>query len=583
MFADIKSSDITLPGPLFLAQPGAGLTNQDSFKDDTDFIFDTIFSNNFETTDVNDSGYGSPEVPKKIPEPEKSRSMARIYACDQDLLNAYYKYIHPYFPVLPPKVEGQISSPSKSSEASFQNGSQDSMPSSPLALAISATLALIPHPNDPNPESMESVLQRRSQAQSFAVSALESLETESELLYSTTKPSEALSQGPSLLPRPPFHPQCRVENESVVALLILGTYEYAQRGNISKLRTRAGQALVAAMGLELHSRSEESGPYSEGDRRAWWMTYILVCQGSILSNTSLTIYLYDPRFTTPKPTFEADPASWDTFLQAQQVIVTATQFVLDLEIALKKGSNFSTIGDRMLELEALLDPLCNEANQWTLDASVKLTSGELAVSQALRGMAKIKLNSARIKLHRYCAFSDMPVFTQKHCDLKASSDGIPERGVDPRYGVLPFNSHFSAKLCMKSAFNIAHAFRSLPSPVSDELVEAPRMVPIFACCAMQSSYAMVMLSYRTRAMGFGGALDGASPAKVLLRQLGDGLRLVLNALRNYSIAYEALGGMKDQILVAADSVDIMQYGMVDELPQLDGCCESMSVSVKSQM
>lgn len=71
------------------------------------------------------------------------------------------------------------------------------------------------------------------------------------------------------------------------------------------------------------------------------------------------------------------------------------------------------------------------------------------------------------------------------------------------------------------------------------------MVPIFACCAMQSSYAMVMLSYRTRAIGFGGALEGeTSPARVLLRQLGDGLRAILNALRNYSIAYEALGGMK---------------------------------------
>lgn len=266
------------------------------------------------------------------------------------------------------------------------------MPASPIALAISATLALIPHPNDLNPDSMESVLLRRDQAHSFALLALESLETESELLYSTIRPSEALSQGPSLLLRKPFHPNCPVENESVIALLILGTYEYAQRGNISKLRTRAGQALVAAMGLGLHSRTNEPGPYSEADRRAWWMTYILVCQGSILSNTSLTIYLYDPRFTTPKPTFEADPAAWDAFLHAQQVIVSATQFVLDLETGLKTGSGLSNVGDRMLELEALLDPLVNEANQWTLDIPPSISDGEWIVSQALRGMAKIKLN-----------------------------------------------------------------------------------------------------------------------------------------------------------------------------------------------
>lgn len=190
----------------------------------------------------------------------------------------------------------------RTSTGIFSNpGSENFVPSSPLSLAISATLALIPHPDDPNPSSEESTLLRRSQAHSFSQSAVESIETESELLYSTTRPSEALSQGPSLLPRKPFNIKCPIENESILALLILGTYEYAQRGNISKLRTRAGQALVAAMGLELHCRSNEDSYYAEADRRAWWMTvsfpvqistillmtlqYILVCQGSILSNT----------------------------------------------------------------------------------------------------------------------------------------------------------------------------------------------------------------------------------------------------------------------------------------------------------
>jgi hypothetical protein len=71
----------------------------------------------------------------------------------------------------------------------------------------------------------------------------------------------------------------------------------------------------------------------------------------------------------------------------------------------------------------------------------------------------------------------------------------------------------------------------------------PRMIPVFACCAMQSSYAMIMLSYKTRAMGFMGVVED-SPAKKLLEQLGDGLQLVLDALKNYSMAYEALGGQR---------------------------------------
>jgi hypothetical protein len=75
--------------------------------------------------------------------------------------------------------------------------------------------------------------------------------------------------------------------------------------------------------------------------------------------------------------------------------------------------------------------------------------------------------------------------------------------------------------------------------------KAPRMVPVFACCAMQSSYALIMLSYKTKAMGFVGAISESkdSAAMKLLKQMSEALQMVLGALKNYSIAYEALGGM----------------------------------------
>jgi hypothetical protein len=67
---------------------------------------------------------------------------------------------------------------------------------------------------------------------------------------------------------------------------------------------------------------------------------------------------------------------------------------------------------------------------------------------------------------------------------------------------------------------------------------------------MQSSYAMIMLSYKTKAMGFVGMIDGkSSPSLKLLEQLQDGLQLVVDALKNYSIAYEALGGMRGKVRV----------------------------------
>ena len=205
-----------------------------------------------------------------VPKPTKLTAWPR--------LGAYYTYIHPYFPVLPPPEIHQVTdNPEKgcrvSEDAIFSSLKVPNFePSSPLSLAISASLALIPHPEDPNPTSTESVILRREQAQAFAQSAFESIEIESELPDSTTQPGDALSSDPVSLSRPQFHAQNPLENESIIALLLLSTYEYAQRGNIAKMRNRAGQALNAAMNLGLHAKGNESGYFAEANRRVWWMT-----------------------------------------------------------------------------------------------------------------------------------------------------------------------------------------------------------------------------------------------------------------------------------------------------------------------
>lgn len=92
-----------------------------------------------------------------------------------------------------------------------------------------------------------------------------------------------------------------------------------------------------------------------------------------------------------------------------------------------------------------------------------------------------------------------------------------------------------------------------PSPILTQDIKSPfpRMIPIFACCAMQSSYAFIMLSYKTkelRSVGAAAIDEQRSLAQMkMLAQLYSGLQLVLEALRNYSIAYEALGGMRGML------------------------------------
>ena len=145
-------------------------------------------------------------------------------------------------------------------------------PRSPLSLALSAILALVPHPNDLEPSSPISVIRRRAYAHTFAQMANASIEADCELQASSTDPSQALSGDRPTVDREPFHPRTPVELESVLALLVLSIYEYTQRGNLLKMRYRAGQALAIALDMCLHALGEEHDEFAEARRRAWWMT-----------------------------------------------------------------------------------------------------------------------------------------------------------------------------------------------------------------------------------------------------------------------------------------------------------------------
>lgn len=184
----------------------------------------------------------------------------------------------------------------------------------------------------------------------------------------------------------------------------------------------------------------------------------------------------------------------------------------------------------------------------------------------------------------------MPVFTKKHCDLSSNpaagknsspstcgcsnnlqhatstlslspgilNSPIPDNASVFDSPILPFSGRFSSKVCMQSAFNIAQSFRALPFPRpfdsenpcyrsnAKETSDIPRMMPIFACCAMQSSYAMIMLCHKTLSIQQASPFEDGLRKRTdkLLLQLHEGIKMILDALENYSMANEALTGMR---------------------------------------
>lgn len=192
-------------------------------------------------------------------------------------LDAYYIWLHPYFPILPPSKTSQ---PQDNPQLWFPGSSESVFESlSPAVLAISAILALIPHPEEYAPFEEESIKARREAAHSFAKRTLESIESDSEIPNSSISPAQALLDDKVYFSRPAFHPRVPIEAESVVALSILSVYEYAQRGNITKMRDRAGQAMMMAMNLSLHDRGTELDAFAEARSRIWWMSVSLPSNG----------------------------------------------------------------------------------------------------------------------------------------------------------------------------------------------------------------------------------------------------------------------------------------------------------------
>lgn len=76
----------------------------------------------------------------------------------------------------------------------------------------------------------------------------------------------------------------------------------------------------------------------------------------------------------------------------------------------------------------------------------------------------------------------------------------------------------------------------------------PRTMPYFACCLMQSSYTLLMVFYKTRVAkrlspdSKNEHVEGSTDQ--LIAELQQGLRHIIAASSNYSLAFEALYGMR---------------------------------------
>ncbi|KAH7014788.1 C6 zinc finger domain protein [Ilyonectria destructans] len=483
----------------------------------------------------------------------------RVYGSDKAVLNAYYTYIHQYFPILPPPI-----SPLEPDQPMQWPSTEafKTLPytTSPLSLAISAVLALIPLRQEEHCDTVVSTAARTSLAQRFAHAALEHIEADSEFLdFTTAQPPGSLDEELPIS-RAPFHSQAPAELESVLALLILGNYEHAQRGNLLKMTCRASQALVTAKNLSLHRLGPETDRFSEARRRAWWMTYYYAHLCSVVRQSASINVDDDSEFITPYPRIESDPEAWTIFIESLRISVASVRFTASHKASLESQAEADSIYEQMDKLDrwVVLAAARAESDLPVLSTAQLDPASELVTAQVMRRICRIRFSSARIRIHRYHAFSDIPLFGKNHCDLTPSnilnvstSDLVSMS--DTASALLPaptFTCDQSAAICVESALTISRQLQNLPAPNADYAGNVLSCtMPTTSCCAMQASYALLMQFCRLRVMSQIPVVPPSSKtsAERLSEELRHGLDGIIAAMEGFAGVFQAISGMTDEV------------------------------------
>jgi hypothetical protein len=84
---------------------------------------------------------------------------------------------------------------------------------------------------------------------------------------------------------------------------------------------------------------------------------------------------------------------WPVFIESQRTILTATQFVVDLNQAIEREQDLSILCGRMQVLHQAFEPLVAASDSWYSNMDAQTPSEpEALAARSLRCMSKIKLN-----------------------------------------------------------------------------------------------------------------------------------------------------------------------------------------------
>ncbi|WVQ76739.1 hypothetical protein IAR50_006413 [Cryptococcus sp. DSM 104548] len=328
--------------------------------------------------------------------PDTASSQDRVlhYGTPRLILEKHYQEIHPYIPVMPPrKYISHI-------EAAL-------LPQSPFLLAAQTILALVPHPNDPDPSSPISKQLREGASAAYSQQCLQLI--------------DAMSASGQL------HIEC------VQALIMLGVWEWSSSGSVERSRARHKQAIDISFALGLHETDRQSYGYVAPDdlswekdraRRTWWGLYNSQIIGSVVTG-NIPLLSLDEEYYVHFPTVDSQIFSWATYNGilrkcARIFAVICSLYMPELSPTGVAPENSEALKQKLVESEA---ELRNGLQQAELTEMVECRSGE--EEEALRNLqlsARLALAVILIHVHRHQAFPEVSIFSRQVCGLPSFND-----------------------------------------------------------------------------------------------------------------------------------------------------------------
>ncbi|KAH9228628.1 hypothetical protein K456DRAFT_41012 [Colletotrichum gloeosporioides 23] len=278
--------------------------------------------------------------------------------------------------------------------------------------------------------------------------------------------------------------------------------------------------------------------FEESLRRTWWMTYMCICNASIVNCKSPAEMIDISKVIISYPTI----AGSSEIIRAEETLVGATLLL----VALVKGFNSETaarsLHDNIRTMNDIIVHLLDDSGQDGDHRTPKVEGSESRLADCFRTTARIRLNSARIKLHRYRAMMDnlriLTRFDTNHRSQVSISDGALECATSLHAAkaakIFPFSAAQSKAVYQESASSIVNGLNQLVNSGS-------------------ARYTLMMISHFDLSAHAEGTHHGVS--QETQKKLSDGVETAIRVLAYFSRGFGAVAALKGNVPKASKTTE----------------------------